>query len=81
VITIQDMVEQWLRSNGYTGLYSEECGCEIDDLMPCIGFDEPVPNCNPGYKHKCPPICSECPNDNWCELDREYCSWYISGEE
>ena len=43
------IVKKYLNDNKYDGLVSEdfECGCELDDLMPC-GFD--VHDCWPGYK-------------------------------
>ena len=34
-VTTQDMVIKYLEENGYDGLCGDECGCEIDDLMPC----------------------------------------------
>lgn len=49
---IRDIVDQWLRANGYDGLAGEECGCECGDLMPC---DDPnIDNCVPGHKIPCP---------------------------
>ncbi len=44
---IRKIVEQWLRANNYDGLAGDECGCKVDDLMPCD-----IPNmftCVPGY--------------------------------
>lgn len=79
MITVKDIVEDWLRNKGYTGLYCEECGCEIDDLMPCAGWQSGVDLCHPGYKKDCPESCEVCPIDDWCEMDREYKSFYISG--
>ncbi len=37
---------------GYDGLFSDwhDCGCEIEDLMPC---DEPRPDCTAGFKMPC----------------------------
>ena len=34
---IEDIVEEWLKANGYDGLYNSglECGCHLGDLMPC----------------------------------------------
>jgi len=34
-MTVKKIVENYLRKNGYDGLYAEECGCCLDDLMPC----------------------------------------------
>lgn len=50
-ITVEKMVETWLRANGYDGLYSDDCGCEVDDLMPC---GETTMTCQAGYKVPCP---------------------------
>lgn len=48
-MNIQEIIEKWLVDNSYDGLYSEACGCEVDDLMPC---GEPR-NCDAGYKVPC----------------------------
>ena len=46
--TIREIAKQWLTQNGYEGLAGDDCGCEVDDLMPC---DEPhIYNCVPGHK-------------------------------
>jgi len=46
------IAREWLYNNGYDGLYDEyECGCELEDLMPC---GRPNPDCMPGYKVVCP---------------------------
>jgi len=80
MIEVKDIIKDWLEQKGYTGLYSEECGCEIDDLMPCAGMDNSYDRCHPGYKHDCPPSCVGCSNYDWCEMDKEFANWYISGE-
>jgi len=43
-----ELVEEYLKTNGYDGLCHSEtgCGCRRGDLMPC---GEPSPNCQPGY--------------------------------
>ena len=50
-MNIKEIVEKYLRENGFDGLVSEdyECGCELDDLMPCSEFNS---DCQPGYKYK-----------------------------
>lgn len=52
-MTVKEIVEQYLRQNGYTGLLSQdmECGCDIDDLVPCNG--DCIEHCEPGYKAAC----------------------------
>jgi hypothetical protein len=56
-MNVREIVKEWLEKNGYSGLYDEsECGCAIDDLMPCDG---PYSECMPGYKGNCDPETSE----------------------
>lgn len=43
------MVRSYLEQNGYDGLFCEECGCSLDDLMPC-GRNEWSWSCQAGYK-------------------------------
>ncbi|WP_295438173.1 hypothetical protein, partial [Thiolapillus sp.] len=31
----RDMVAAYLREHGFDGLFCDECGCSLDDLMPC----------------------------------------------
>lgn len=49
-MTVNDIVKEWLITNGYEGLYngSEYCGCDIEDLNACGG---PMGGCQPAYKH------------------------------
>jgi hypothetical protein len=46
--TVHEIVESWLRQNGYDGLYfdAQECGCFLTDLMPCDGAAH---DCKAGY--------------------------------
>ena len=55
-MTVRDIVEEWLIENGYDGLWHDDCGCGLDDFMPCNG-ERCVAECEPGYKRKraCPP--------------------------
>ena len=48
-MTVKEIVEKYLRDNGYEGLCNpdNECGCPLDDLMSCSG--EYVGPCEPGY--------------------------------
>ncbi len=55
--TVKEIITQYLKDNGYDGLYNGEgpCGCLAEDLFPCGEmFDE----CSPGYKGAC--NCGEC---------------------
>lgn len=50
-INVKSIVVEWLKINNYDGLVSDtsECGCSVDDLMPC-GFDC-IDTCLPAYKY------------------------------
>jgi hypothetical protein len=50
VLTIEPAARIRLSQLGYDGLYCSECGCELDDLMPCGG--EGALDCYPAYKHE-----------------------------
>lgn len=45
------MVRAYLIQHGYDGLYTEDCGCHVDDLAPC--GDMP-PTCQAGYRMATP---------------------------
>ena len=66
---VKEILGQWLKDNGYDGLYNEDCGCEIDDLAPCC--IDCIAECEAGYKVPCPG-----PED--CSADGD-CYWHISG--
>jgi len=68
-MTVKAIVTQWLKNNGYDGLFCPgECACLIDDLAPCGG--ECFMDCSPGYRY--PPedneasftMCAEKPPDS-----------------
>ncbi len=46
-MNVHDIVKKYLEDNGYDGLCTDECGCHIDDLMPCC--QEGIISCEPGY--------------------------------
>jgi hypothetical protein len=52
-MTIKEIIEKHLRDNGFDGLFNAdgECGCELDDLVPC-GGECGLLECEPGYKRK-----------------------------
>lgn len=63
-MNVKKIVKKYLEDNGYDGLYSDECGCKLDDLGPCIlGVD--MINCQAGYISPCDP--ETCPADGDCE--------------
>ena len=41
-MNIKEIVTEYLKSHGFDGLYHDDCGCDLQDLMPC---DEPNLNC------------------------------------
>ena len=55
--TVGDILEAWLRANGYDGLADEygECGCELADLVPCGGPN--TESCVAGHRIEC--LCGE----------------------
>ena len=46
-MTVYEITKKYLIENGYDGLFTDECGCLLDDLMPC---DCDCSYCQPGYK-------------------------------
>lgn len=61
-ITVREILNEYLKKHGYDGLSGRECGCRLDDLMPCY---EPSPDCEPGYLIECEE-CGETDGPNWC---------------
>ncbi len=50
-MTVKEILIDWLTTHGYDGLCNvdQECGCLLDDLMPCEGYCN-CPGCQPGLK-------------------------------
>lgn len=69
-MTIEEIVKKYLMENGYDGLVDDECGCCIDDLMPC---DSETKNCRPGYKV----IITEQNKDKFEDLDVVVGDWVM----
>ena len=44
---VKQIVTEWLKEHGYDGLYNDDCGCVLDDLMPC---EDCCDGCEAGYK-------------------------------
>jgi hypothetical protein len=51
VVNVVNIVKLYLESNGYDGLYSDECACLKDDLEPCGMMSS---TCEAGYLQKDP---------------------------
>lgn len=47
-VSCKMIVEEYLKKNNFDGLYCDDCGCTLKDLMPCGG--EYAMNCIAGYK-------------------------------
>lgn len=52
--TVFEMIKEYLKANGFGGLYGKEdeedgCGCELDELFVCDGEDGCF-DCKAGYK-------------------------------
>lgn len=60
------MVAQWLRANHYDGLCNPEaeCGCGLDDLMPCQCVNECACVC--AYRIAAPDGCDEYGDEWYC---------------
>ena len=58
---VREIMAKWLKEHGYDGLWDYDCGCKVDDLMPC---EDGGPKCEPGYLAKCD--CEgECDGERW----------------
>ena len=45
-MTCLEIIKAYLIANKYDGLYYDDCGCLVSDLMPC---GEYCGGCEPGY--------------------------------
>ena len=71
IIDVRKIISIWLVEHNYDGLTTDECGCELSDLMPC---GEDSSNCVPGHK-------GPCPGPDACDLDGK-CDWHmVSGPQ
>ncbi|HUX47305.1 MAG TPA: hypothetical protein VMV58_04765 [Desulfosporosinus sp.] len=66
---VREIITDYLKANGFDGLYAEECGCQISDLFPCDG---PCDDCKPGYKVPCDPKTCQAYGD---------CEWHIGPKQ
>ena len=62
--TVREILEKWLKDNGYDGLYTDSCQCVVGDLADC---GEPCSfYCKAGHKIPCDP--ETCPVDGDCDF-------------
>ena len=68
-MTVKEIVVAYLKTHGYDGLAADECGCALDDLMPC---GQPGDDCVTAHKRQCQ-HCAGCCEDgeNYCEHQTE----------
>ena len=62
----KNIIRDWLIEYGYDGLCHKDCGCGINDLIPC---DEMKSDCEPAYVHR--------PKEDKCErcFCVDNCEW------
>lgn len=46
-MNVKEILVRWLKSHGYDGLYTDECGCSLNELILCT---EDPSQCKPGVK-------------------------------
>jgi hypothetical protein len=64
-VTARDLCAAKLVELGYSGLCGEDCGCGVEDLMPC---GEPWADCLPGYTWDCTG-CAKAASDEGCDVE------------
>lgn len=58
-MNVKQIVIAHLTSIGADGLCAEECGCGLDDFMPC-GGERDISQCKPAMSKPCDGSCSIC---------------------
>jgi hypothetical protein len=79
-MTVDEIIVDYLKTNGFDGLCNVECGCPIDDLHPCGEINS---DCVPAYKHeraKCEG-CHGCGEDYRNDGDYVYCAHKNGGRK
>ena len=89
--TVREIVAEWLDSHGYDGLVNVdgECGCPLDDLMPCENTIAGLGDCEPAYQFKCYKCRNWCDNlpseiedsDEWCDKQNPDYAEIFAGEK
>lgn len=67
-MNVKEILKDYLVKNGFDGLCHDwmECGCEINDLCPCLEND--ISSCEPAYKTK-------------CNCEKDVCGWHMTTEK
>ena len=62
MLTVKEIIKEYLEKNGYDGLYNADgqCACKRDVLFPC---GEDFGECSPGYRGACNGSCDDPPCD------------------
>lgn len=63
-MTAKEALIEYMKANGYDGLAGEECGCHLDNLVPCGEMGVCLTDCELGHT-------APCPRDGNCECDPE----------
>ncbi|MFA6904120.1 MAG: hypothetical protein WC236_13675 [Gallionellaceae bacterium] len=58
-MNVKQITIAFLNAGGFDGLCSAQCGCSLDDFMPC-GGDRDISECKPAMKHVCDGKCGDC---------------------
>jgi len=64
IMNVKHIILEWLIEHEYDGLYTKDCGCALNDLIPC---EESCINCKAGYKRKPTPeeLAGEWPEEEY----------------
>lgn len=71
-MTVKEIVEAYLKANGFDGLRNYHCSCYVDELMDCVGN---TGECTPGHKIKCSRL------DGKCDIYGGVCIGHIDGKK
>ena len=72
-MTTREIIIEHLQSAGFDGLAGEDCGCGLDDLMPC---GESFADCVPAHRWVCSPTCPMVSgHEAYCEFEGEGGCW------
>ena len=61
-MNVRQIVMAHLKAGGFDGLAVDDCGCGIDDLMPCDGYG--IDRCKPANAVPCDGTCFNCEKEN-----------------